>query len=119
MKAYSKKGAAIIRLHEKGFTEDFQFVGENILWVQQRLLLSLEEISLLEIHRIPNTADGDTVVFGVIASQLGIQGILITCSKRPSAIEIPGFGKYGQNAQLKDLSCMRWDDGNAYLLAHY
>ena len=82
MEAYTNKWAAVIGLHERGFTEDFELSGNNLLWVQQRLLLPLEEVTLIEFHHFGNSLEDEVIIFGVIANLFCSQGILISHQNR-------------------------------------
>ncbi|QNA45877.1 hypothetical protein [Lacibacter sediminis] len=81
MKVYINKRAAIIGLHERGFTEDFVFSGNNILWVQQKILLLPQDVTLIEFYRLKSKTGSDLLIFGVIANNFWATGVLIThCS---------------------------------------
>lgn len=81
MKAYINKLAAIIGLHESGFTEDFVFSGNKVLWVQQKVLLLPEDITLIEFYRFGNAAGNEMHIFAIIAKCFCAKGILITHHK--------------------------------------
>ena len=38
MKVYSNKIDAVVDLHKRGFTNDFQLFGNDLLWVQESLV---------------------------------------------------------------------------------
>jgi hypothetical protein len=48
MKVYLNKIEAIIGLHERGFTEDFELFGTDLLWVQKKYFYAPEIIILLK-----------------------------------------------------------------------
>ena len=89
MEAYINKWAAIIGLHESGFTEDFVFSGNDILWVQQKVLLLPEDITLIEFYRFGSTAANEMCIFAVIANYFCAKGILITNHKNCKNKNVP------------------------------
>jgi hypothetical protein len=89
VKAYINKWAAVIGLHEDGFTEDFSFSGNNLLWVQQKVLLLPEDITVMEFYRFVNTAGNEMHIFAIIANYFCVKGILITHQKNCANINMP------------------------------
>jgi len=89
VKAYINKWAAIIGLHESGFTEDFVFSGNNLLWVQQKVLLLPEDITLIEFYRFGNTAGNEMQIFAIMAKYFCAKGILITHHKNCANTNMP------------------------------
>ena len=79
MKSYINGIDAVADLHEKGFTNDFQLVGNDLLWVQEHIFLRAGEFSILEYHRITDLGDkmNELVIFGIIAPHHNIKGILL------------------------------------------
>jgi hypothetical protein len=70
---------AINSLHQKGFENDFQLLGNNLFWIQGNLFIRAGEFSILEyheIHRSKNNID-EIAAFGIIALYHNIKGILI------------------------------------------
>lgn len=81
MEVYINKCTAIIGLHESGFTEDFVFSGNNILWVQQKVLLLPEDVTPIEFYRFGPSVGNEILIFAVIANYYCAKGILITHRK--------------------------------------
>jgi len=77
MKPYLNKIEAVIKLHEKGFTDDFKLIGDNLLWVQGKMFLRPGQFVINEVHRFLSLAGNETIVFGVEAIATGIKGILL------------------------------------------
>jgi hypothetical protein len=77
MKIYSGKCEAVIDLHERGFTEDFQLVGTNFLWVQRKIFLRQSDFSITECHSFIDSFGKGTIILGIIANGLFASGILI------------------------------------------
>lgn len=77
MKIYFSKSEAVIDLHERGFTEDFQLLGTNLLWIQQKIFLRQKDFSIVECHSFIESMGKETIIFGVIARGLVASGILI------------------------------------------
>ena len=80
MKTYSNKSDAIIDLHKKGFINDFQLSGNDLLWVQEKLFIRAGEFSIIEYFKIKETKNklNEVVVFGIIAPYHNIKGILLS-----------------------------------------
>ena len=79
MKIYSNRTDAINDLHKQGFTNDFQLVGNDLLWVQGKLFIRAGEFSILEYFKISNSKNdmNGFVVFGIVALYHNIKGILL------------------------------------------
>ena len=76
---YLTSADAIADLHNKGFINDFQIYGNELLWVQEGVFLRPGEFAILEHHKIikdKNSRDED-VVFGIIATYHNVKGILL------------------------------------------
>ena len=78
MKTYSNSLEAIIDLHERGFTEDFQRLGKNILWLQQNLLLQPNDYLILESHYVDDQEGRCRKISAVIANSIHLKGILLS-----------------------------------------
>src|SRR5687768_5694830 len=83
MKIYSNGPDAIYDLHRKGFSNDFQFTGNDLLWAQENVTIRAGEFAILEYQKITgsNYHRSDLLVFGIIALCHNIKGILIKHSK--------------------------------------
>lgn len=77
MKIYFNKSEAVIDLHERGFTEDFQLIGTNLLWIQRKIFLRKKDFSIVEYHSFIDPFGKETIIFGVIANGFFASGILI------------------------------------------
>ncbi len=66
-------------LHEKGYTNDFQLVGNDLLWVQKKIFIRAGDFSILECHRFCGGSrdEAGLVIFGVLALYRNVKGILI------------------------------------------
>src|SRR5215510_4917866 len=76
MKSYSNKADAIADLHEQGFTNDFRLSGNDLLWIQERVLIRVGEFVIVEYHKIE-----ESVIFGIIALHHNIKGIVLSRTK--------------------------------------
>jgi hypothetical protein len=65
MKGYLDKAAAIIDLHEKGFSEDFKVVGDRILWIQRKLFFRQKDLSLLAAYHFIERDGTNLLILGV------------------------------------------------------
>ena len=83
MKIYSNGPDAIYDLHKKGFSNDFQLLGNDLLWVQENVSIRAGEFAILEYHKISGSKydKNDLIVFGIIALYHNIKGILIRHNK--------------------------------------
>jgi len=79
MTTYSNSAEAVIDLHAKGFTNDFQLFGNDLLWVQEGIFVRAGEFAILEYHEInvKKNRKREQVVFGIIAPYHNIKGILL------------------------------------------
>jgi hypothetical protein len=79
MKMYSNITDAISDLHNNGFTDDFHLSGNDLFWVQEKLLIRAGEFAILEWYNITKTKSNmdDLVVFGIIAPYHNLKGVLI------------------------------------------
>jgi hypothetical protein len=77
MDRYFSKSEAIIDLHERGFTEDFQLIGTNLLWIQRKIFLRQKNFSIVECHSFINSSGKETIIFGVTANDFFASGVLI------------------------------------------
>ena len=91
MKTYSNRTDAISDLHEKGFTYDFHLIGNDLLWVQEKLFIRAGEFSILEYFKISDAKNkmNDFIVFGIIAPYHNIKGILLSHYRRHTKVMPP------------------------------
>jgi hypothetical protein len=69
MKIFSNRIDAIIDLHKRGFRNDFQLFGNDLLWVQESLV-RVGEFAIVRYQKI-----NDLIVCGIIARHYDIKGI--------------------------------------------
>ena len=85
MKIYLNRTEAVIKLHEKGYTEDFELFGNDLLWIQEKIFIRPKDFVIAEVHRFPEVDGNEVIVFGVIANAGSTKGILIKdCGKSES-----------------------------------
>jgi hypothetical protein len=75
-----KKQDVVINLHEKGFTDDFQLIGSNLLWVQGQTYLRRDECSVLEFYEFAETnkaTEHSRLILGIQCLHHNAKGILI------------------------------------------
>lgn len=85
MKLYFGKSEAMIDLHERGFTEDFQLFGNNRLWIQEKKFLRQKDFSIVECHHFLDAMGKETNIFGVITNISLVSGILVNHYKNCTA----------------------------------
>lgn len=86
MKKYSVKYEAIVDLHERGYSEDFQLVGNNLLWLQGKEMVDAADFSIEECHLFydSNPINTTLIILGVVDLYHGIKGILMNhCKNYP------------------------------------
>ena len=83
MKIYSNGPDAIYDLHRKGFSNDFQLFGNDLLLVQENVSIRAGEFAILEYHKISGSKydKNEFIVFGIIALYHNEKGILIIHNK--------------------------------------
>jgi hypothetical protein len=79
MKTCLSASDAVNILHKKGFTNDFQLLGDDLLWIEEKIMIKAGEFSIVGYHKVFDTrADPDqVVVFGIYAPWHNIRGILV------------------------------------------
>jgi hypothetical protein len=77
MNAYINKSKAIIDLHERGFTEDFELFGNDLLWIQEKIFFRPKQFSIMEAHRFLSSSGKELVIFAIRANGGFPRGILI------------------------------------------
>lgn len=93
MKIYLSKYDAIHGLHKSGYTYDFEFAGNDLLWIQEKIIVRVGEFVIEEYHQFndPVLSGAGVIVFGLVAPCHGVKGILIrhytkACFKAPPVI---------------------------------
>jgi hypothetical protein len=83
MRHYLTGTDAVSDLHKSGFINDFQFLGDDLLWVQEKIVIRVGEFAILECHKIkePNSKADELMVFAIVAPYLNIKGILVNHCK--------------------------------------
>src|SRR3954454_22462180 len=77
---YTSGPDAISDLHQRGFTNDFQLFGNDLLWIQEGFFIRAGEFAILEYHRVNSTDDNgknELNVFGIFLPYHDIKGILL------------------------------------------
>ncbi|MDN3656146.1 hypothetical protein QWZ08_10945 [Ferruginibacter paludis] len=82
MKPYLSKGEATNHLQKRGFKEDFELFGTDLLWKQRNIFLRPWEFYIVEAHRFLLSYKSELVVFAIKARGNSVKGILINHYKR-------------------------------------
>jgi hypothetical protein len=79
MKKYLTPKDAIIDLRERGYWQDFDLLGNDLIWCQEKISVRAADFSIRELHRFcrPNHRETGTFVFGILAWSHQVMGILI------------------------------------------
>lgn len=79
MSKYTAKYEAIIDLHERGYCEDFQWVGNDLLWSQGKEMIRAGDFSIKEYYVFFDSKPLKTrlIILGIIGLHHNIKGILI------------------------------------------
>ena len=64
-------------MQERGFTEDFQLFGNDLLWLQGKEFLRPMQFKIAELHRFLDISGNETVVFGIQGTITFLRGILL------------------------------------------
>jgi hypothetical protein len=72
---------AIVDLHSRGFTNDFQLFGNDLVWVQESLVTRVGEFAIEGYQKID-----DLIVCGIIALHHNVKGILLRHCKNFSDV---------------------------------
>jgi hypothetical protein len=85
MNLHHSEVEAVVGLHQKGFIHDFQFNGTNLLWIQEKISIKAGDFSMLEVHEFSDNGKDQnvSVIYGVLATEHNIKGILIDHFIRP------------------------------------
>ena len=83
MKVYLSGADAVSDLHQKGYTNDFQFYGNDLLWVQEKIFIRVGEVAIVECHKIISLQKkiDQLLIFGIYAPGHNIKGILVNHCK--------------------------------------
>ena len=92
MKIYSNGPEAIYDLHKKGYSNDFQLLGNDLVWVQENVSIRAGELAILEYYKIPSSKHDKNIltVFGIFALYHNIKGIFIIVQCRGYRLMAPG-----------------------------
>ena len=79
MVTYFSKQDAIAGMQQRGFTNDFQLFGDNLLWVQEKMFIRMGDFTIVEYHRFfdRQTKSGEAIIFGVVSYHHHVKGILL------------------------------------------
>ena len=104
MKIYSNSSDAVFDLHRKGFTNDFQLFGNDLLWVQEGVFIRAGEFAILEYHKIvlPKNNMREEIVFGIVAPYHNTKGILLNNYESYMGIAPPVLTKKLKEFQLQN-----------------
>ena len=85
MSIYLTEKKAIIGLHEKGFTEDFQIRGNDLFWVREKVIIRVGEFSIIECHSFCGTGNNklEKIILGIYMLSANVKGILINSPGHP------------------------------------
>ncbi len=95
MKPYLTGADAVSDLHKKGYTNDFQLYGNDLLWIQEKIFIRVGEFDIVECHKIidPKNNMDQLIVFGIYASWYNVKGILVNHYKNYTNITPPVIQK--------------------------
>ncbi len=93
---------AIIDLHEKGYSQDFQVYGEYLLWVQEKIYIRTNDFAIVKCLRFDNPDEKNKVllILGVKTNAEYVKGIVMFYYNYTSQIPISlatGLGKIKLN----------------------
>jgi hypothetical protein len=114
MKGYLDKAAAIIDLHERGFSEDFKIVGDRILWIQRKLFFRQKDLSLLAAYHFIERDGTELLILGVSLLPHFAAGIImwqftpasgrthtiINNKIKELLVDVPGFSTHANRTEV-------------------
>lgn len=114
MKGYLDKAAAIIDLHERGFSEDFKVVGDRILWIQRKLFFRQKDLSLLAAYHFIERDGSKLLILGASLLPHFAAGIImwqfthasdrtpviINNKIKELLVEVPGFNNHTNTTEV-------------------
>jgi hypothetical protein len=77
MKKFLSKSEAIISMHEKGYTEDFRFLGNNMLWVQKQRMMAVASFMLAECCLFLDEKGAVVYLLALTTERGTVKGIVI------------------------------------------
>ena len=91
MKNYKTPSEAVIDLQERGYCHDFQLKGNDLLWLQEKVLVRVGDFQIVEYHHFLSCKNKATTisVYGILAISQSAMGILIRHNTRYNAHASP------------------------------
>ena len=79
MKIYFSAIDAISYLENKGYVNDFMICRDELLWVQKKTFISIEQFVVDEYHKMIDTENERErmMLFAIYSSTLNVKGILL------------------------------------------
>lgn len=77
MKLFVNIYEVISDLHERGFTDDFESMISNIMWVQERQILKKEDFLVTECYRFLNIQGNEILICAIVSVNFQVKGILV------------------------------------------
>lgn len=95
MKRYTDTAELVIDMHEKGFTQDFQLIGNDLYWLDEDKQVNIGEFNIVEFHKIicVHGHYSRFIVMGIIALHYNIKGILLRRFKSHAMVLPPVINK--------------------------
>lgn len=82
MKIYLSANDVITDLHQRGYSDDFEQKGNEILWVQKQILLPADDFLITEFHRFIGIDGDELIIFGIVCFHSAtVKGTLINNRK--------------------------------------
>ena len=77
---------AIIDMHTRGFSADFNLLGDQLFCTQTKRFLSTDQFDVLEMHSFESGTifAGETVIYGIECWTMNMKGILFQSISRAS-----------------------------------
>lgn len=78
MKTKYNWSSIVIYLHEKGFTNDFRMLNNELIWIQENISITTDDFLILECHRVTSNVSGKDhmLIFGILIFPYFEKGIL-------------------------------------------
>jgi hypothetical protein len=76
MKAYINGAGAIIDLRKRGFTEDFELSGDDLLWIQKKIFIRPDDFQITEVYCFLELPKTESIIFAIVIDRYNTRGIL-------------------------------------------
>lgn len=88
MRVYLSLSEMVVDMHERGYTDDFELNGDDIYWVQKKLVLNSDEFLIIECHSFLGKRGDGLIIFGIVSPRFLVKGLMLNHYNTP-LVECP------------------------------